>query len=653
MRKEVMCLSLVFVLIIMSFSFAAADEQDDKIDKAESCLNDKVREVDSLTLEEAIFSTLALGSKSKLNSVINSEKSSSAECWPSSGCTLKRTAQMALAYERINKNNDDIIEWIASKNRSVTGLTWYLQIVTKDNEADNCEVRYDGQNYDISVDEDMKLSGSAGNCLSISPDGYKLKINNNCLDKEFSVSCDLEFKTNLIYEKSSGGTIFISSTTNAASGGGLTSEKITARCLGDTGCDYEGTLWGTAALSAEGEDTDDYVPYLIALAPENTKYFPSSFLNYVTSRDDQYGEIMSLRTGGKWDIEGSPENEFYDTSLAMIGLGGDAKTNPDLKDTATYLLGEGMQTEQGCWNSGNIRDTAFILYAGWGKQLGSGGGGGGGTDIDITEDDICSEVSGTCRTNCTSTEDETLAQCDDDEETCCVEPDDGGYDPDAVTDCELEGYFCGGNFDCLEAGGNVLPVETYTCEVWSDVCCTVNPEESLETCTELDGDACSFEEECDGSEVDSFDGPCCLGSCVESGGEEPIDECEIDDDCASGEECSFGECIEKTDEGRSWTWIIILIILIVLVLLAIVFRSKLRIWWYKMRGKAGSRKIPPSSGPGMMRERVMPRPIPRFGAPVLRRPMPQGQPVRRPMKAVSTKDTEMEETLKKLREMSK
>src|SRR3989344_5432010 len=68
-------------------------------EEAYSCLekliDDKSQE--DLSLQEAVFSTLALGKKQKLVDVIkDSEKSN---CWPDPACTVKETAQVLLAYD--------------------------------------------------------------------------------------------------------------------------------------------------------------------------------------------------------------------------------------------------------------------------------------------------------------------------------------------------------------------------------------------------------------------------------------------------------------------------------------------------------------------------------------------------------------------------
>jgi hypothetical protein len=134
---------------------------------------------------------------------------------------------------------------------------------------------------------------------------------------------------------------------------------------------------------------------------------------------------------------------------------------------------------------------------------------------------------------------------------------------------------------------------------------------------------------------------------------------DVDDSksCATGGDvCCF--LSKKPSSGISVVWIIILIILIILVVLAIIFRHKLQIWWFRWRGKT---KVSPVTRPG-------PPPLgrgfdfARFGSspgtrprtmPTLNRTPPATQASRVPGRRMSEKDKELEDTLKKLREMSK
>src|SRR3989344_2291362 len=219
MKRE-MYLTLVIIGLIIFSGIVFADEETTQIDKAYGCLKDRINETVALSLEESVFSVLALGGNNKSIAKIEAMKSSSEFCWPSSGCTIKETAQVALAYDRIGRNTINITKWLLTKNGTASGLTWYLQIVTENNGADTCDVSYDSGTYTFAISEDMKLTGNGGACLNLDSKKYWLRISDSCLNKEFVISCDKLFKTNLLYNKGTGGTTYVSSETHSAAAKG-------------------------------------------------------------------------------------------------------------------------------------------------------------------------------------------------------------------------------------------------------------------------------------------------------------------------------------------------------------------------------------------------------------------------------------------------
>ena len=90
------------------------------IDKAYSCLKNQVeKESTVISLQEAIFGILALGSNTKLNAVIDG-KIKNENHWEESTNQIKETSQALLAYNRINKNTDAIETWLLSNKRTAT-----------------------------------------------------------------------------------------------------------------------------------------------------------------------------------------------------------------------------------------------------------------------------------------------------------------------------------------------------------------------------------------------------------------------------------------------------------------------------------------------------------------------------------------------------
>ncbi len=582
MKKENLIFLLIAVFLILLTNFAIAAE-DPKVDKAYSCLEDKVKDAcSSLSVEEQAFAALAAG---KCASELE-DKSTDGKCWPDSGCRLRDTSLAVLAFNRVGKSTDDAEAWLLNQTKSPTELTWYLEIDA--NEKTTCDIN----GKTIIIGEDKKINAGAGTCLSLAQDNYWLKIKNTCYETNFTISCDKDFKTTLLYQKTNGQTIYVSSKTNSASAGGQTEERVNSFCLKQgTSCDYEGSLWAALALAKTGNDISQFLPYLIAMAEDNEKYFPSAFLYIITNYDEYFTQVINEQKNDYWKISNLPYAQFYDTALALLSLYG---SNAEQADTAkTYLLAN--QDTKGCWHD-NTRDTAFILYAAWPKSVSVAPG----------EPDYCEPSYS------------------------CVSP------LDCSLSDKLDNFYCSGG----------------------DVCCKTKPAE--QTCSDKEGIICSVNQVCTGSEVPASDtSACCKGSCIvqeeptcekESAGYACRTSCLDTEDEKSSFTCSGGDvCCAPKPVTKSYWWLWLLIILIILIVIAILLRNQLRVWLF--RAKSGFRRGPapsssrpsfPPSSPPMM-PRVRPRMI-----------FPQ-QPQRPGMirRAVSKTDKELEDTLKKLKEMSR
>ena len=619
-KSELLFATIVLIVLIGAFFVGAQNDsnapanvsapvgitttppvQTEGIQKAEQCLNDQIKNKE-LSLQEAVFAMLAIGADSKLTDKIKSQEGQN--CWPSGGCTLKDTSQVALAYSRIGKDTKGIQDWLTTRASSTTELLWYLEIDIQNRGASKCTITYDGSGKKINVNDDMKITGSAGSCFSISSSGYWLELKNNCFDKNFTISCDQDFVTSTLYQKSGGGTVYISPETHSASSLGTTEEAVRSKCFKTgTTCEYEGSLWAALALFKEGKQISDYLPYLLAFEDNNDKYFPSTFLYILTKGDDQYSKIVQSQKQNKfWEITGSPYNRYYDTSLAMLALGTSSAT--ELDNSRNYLLS--IQTKEGCWNNNNVRDTGFILYSGWPKTVAFAPEAGAGSTA------------------------------------ACVEA----------------GYYCSPRFSCLDAGGKVL--DGYECSSFGDACCSVKVREA--SCDSKDGIICASTQQCSGKEVSSAEGSCCIGACQEVQVENlcettGVGTCKFS--CDSGETESGASCgtsgklccqIAAKTTSYTWLWIL-LIILIILAVVAIIYRNKIRVWVYKYRGKASVTPVTKPRGPPSAPGAMIHRPAPQFGAP--RPPLPTARPMLPPARTISPRDREMEETLRKLREMTK
>jgi len=585
LKKGVQIFIILFILSITLI--IAQDSEQTDIDKAYSCLEDELGDNcgNTRSTKQAAFNLLAVGYKSDLQADCKQSLDTLKKdnCWGETDtgtCNIKSTALATLALQHIDDNVDDHIDWLLDRKKTNTGLTWFLEIDS--NNGTDCDIN----GKTITIEENKKISGSPPAGLVKAYNDYWFQIND--IEKNYSISCNEDFITALIYQKPGSNVFHISSETNTASEFDTITERVNSYCLStSSSCDYEGTLWAAIALAKDGKDIAPLIPYLTSMSDkaENKKYLPSAFLYILTNSDDYYSELISLqKSNNYWD---ESRNKFYDTALSLLAL---QNVNSDEVERAKkYLLN--VQKNSGCWQS----DTAFILHAAWPKNPTLSGGGSG------------------------------ISYCEDFSNFCVP-----------IGDCDL-----------------VNTLDNFYCPSSAQVCCQ---ERELDpTCSEKFGIVCNLDQECIGDSVTSLDSNyCCIGDCVEI---ITINECEefgffCKESCSKNQEekagysnaCNFGDicCGTKPqEEGGNTLLIVLLIILIILVILAIIFRNRLKVWFLKRKSgksKSSSRPGPPGA---FLPQRIMPRfPQPRRQAPGGRR-------------APANRDRDFEETMKKLKDMSK
>jgi len=591
---------LIFLSALLLVTLASA-EFDEKaiVDKGYSCLKEKLGDncADTSNTHQAAFSLLAMSHESSIKSECRDsleDKEKSENCWgetTSSSCDLKSTSLAILALNHAGANVDDNIDWLLTKKKQSAGLIWFLEIDA--NNATQCKIQVnDAEEKTFSVGENKKISGSSS-CLTPSEQDYFLRIADSCLTKNFTISCDKNFITTLLYKKPSEITYHVSSITHSAPAGDSTKEKVESYCFGiSSECNYEGSLWAALALAKTGEDISAYLPYITAMSDEliNKKYLPSAFLYMLTNDDDFYLELVGKQKQSYWDESGK---KFYDTALALLSLQNLALEQVDV--TKQYL--SDVQENNGCW--GTISETAFLLYALNPTTSSSGSGG--------TSDSQCQDPS--------------------------------------------YGYFCVSPSQCSISD----KLDNFYCPSLGDVCCKTSSNEI--TCSEKQGIICSANQQCTETEVTAFDtNNCCLASCITTSDKSECEQfgysCETE--CSSNQEekptysCFSGVCCKDKDSGGlSLMWIIILIILIILVILAIIYRNRIKLWWFKRKNLITSKPPTAPSRRPMVQMPFRPAPFPQSQ----RRPMPRNQ------SRTQSKNTGMEkdfdETMRKLREMSK
>ncbi|MBT4375767.1 hypothetical protein HOD29_00110, partial [archaeon] len=243
---------------------------------------------------------------------------------------------------------------------------------------------------------------------------------------------------------------------------------------------------------------------------------------------------------------------------------------------------------------------------------------------------------------------------------------------------DLGGTVCEYNEDC--SNYNTQRTSDLTS---SQVCCVTG------ICEEkIDPNSCDSNEDCTGTDVCNS-----YGRCVASGNDEDETMCEDvpRGKCVSGAcgadytlstfyECEYsGEtCCTKNEPQPKW-WIWLIFVLIVLVVLAIIFREKLKETILKLKTKLGKggkgknlkgprgprpRMMPPPSYPRVpVRKPLQRKVLPPSGKPQLRQPMKpmvrkpimpiQKKPALPPKRPSSKSKEELDEVLKKLKDISK
>ena len=572
-----------------SATITAKDDSATKVQKAYDCLENKVKDNCPTSMEENIFVLMAI--KKCKDSVISNSKFKS---------DVKSTAQAIIALDIAGEETTSAEEWLISQNGTPDDVVWYLQ--TESSEATTCSVKYSGASYSFSIRADKTISSNAGSCLSLSEGAFWLRISPACYEKDFEISCNKGFQTNLLFKKKTSSTVYVSEKTTSASAEGTTTEKVNSLCFKQGNiCTYEGSLWAVQALSYRGYDTSGYLPYLITLADDNSKYLPESFLYYLISSGDFRSKILTRQINDKyWDVSG---DKFYDTALALFPF--QSEEPAEKTNTINWLLEPGVQDSDGCWK-GNIRNTAFLLASLWPESS---------QIINEPEQEDCLDNNGYCMSE-NSCEGDILQDysCPGIQKCCSV--------PRTEKTCtQLLGEKCASNQIC--AGGRFEDASDST------TCC-------------VNGNC---EDEVALTECETNSGNCRSSGCGEDE-ESSTYSCDADKTC----------CVAKPIK-ESWPWWIwLLIILIILVIVIIIFRNMLRVFWMRTKSKFGKSqsgarfssgqgppRFPPSSPGGM----ALMRPMPRRILPSTQRPI-LAQPVG-PRKSKS----ELDDVLNKLRSMGK
>jgi hypothetical protein len=604
--------SLILLLLVFSFvplAFAdnhttntstttttssSDDDQSEKekIDEGFECLEDKVDDCSGLTNQEIALTIMATPKDEVFDDCVEElEGRKASNHWGN----VRDTALAVIALQHAGKDTEEAEEWLLSKARIPTDLIWYIE-QDSDGETE-CNIQYTSNDHTINIGENKKIDRNAGTCLTRARSNFWLEVSNSCYDEEFKMACNKDFLATLLYENKNYPTVYVLEGTQRATGlSGTVTLQINSKCVGDSSCDYEATVWTTLALLETGHDVKDFIPYIVAMAESNQRYLPNAFIYPITDYEDYASKLIQEQsTGFFWLADNSAYNKFYDSSLALLSL--TSSSSEQVSKARDWLLYPSTQAQNGCWGN-SIRDTAIVLWALTGRSGRSSGGGG------VT---YCSEANYFCI-----------------------------HDSECPSDQELSNYFCSGS---------------------GKTCCRT---ENLLSCSEYGGQTCESGKVCTGNEKKALDtGACCVGECIERGSsfsecEDLFHTCktscsdnqeEVDYSCDGQGVC----CKPKTASEPSywWIWLLLILILIVLGVIGWIYREKLKVLLFKLKTKFKKDKGRKGGAAPLRPRPGMP---PRPGFPPIRRAAPVGAPRKR---GYDRRDKEMSDTFRKLREMSK
>ena len=606
-----------FILLLMLFSISTVlAENHTAIEEAFSCLEEKAADCSALSTQEIALTIMATPDNIFDDCVAELQDRENSGHWGN----IRDTALAIIALNHAGKNTAASEEWLMQQNQTPTDLIWYLQ--QDSNEAVECHIGYDANDYSININENKKIDSSAGSCLTRAQSNFWLKVENDCYDKTLQIGCDKDFIANLIYRNKDSPTIYILEGTSSAPAYGTIELSVNSKCFGDSSCDYEATAWATLALLETKHNVEQYIPYIVAMSETNERYLPTAF-SYIMTNFDDYANalIIEQKLGNYWEAKSSSYNKYYDTGLALQALSS-STAEPITKAKEWLFFSQGAN---GCWQN-SARDTAMILWALEGRAGRTGSS--DPSDPDSTGD---------------------------------------------VTYCSEANFFCIPSGEC---SGSEDVGNNYFCSSLSDTCCT---NQNLKTCAENNGQVCTSDEICVGNSKQSTDTDvCCTGTCEDR---PETNSCEAAfytcaDTCSEFQEplstysCDQGQscCKTKTtssDEGSSvWIWILLVLILITLGAIGYVYREQLKLYWFQLKTKF---KKDDGKGKGLRGPRgpgVPPRPgfPPIRRGPPQRRPMPsrQATPSRTPSppraapgkRSYDRRDKAMSDTFERLRKMS-
>lgn len=504
------------MMFLVSVSFIYADDAQ-QVENAYTCLQNKIDQsinCSTFSFEEKVFGVLATG---ECINALSKSNITSNQCWATTGstCNIKSTAEAILALNRNEKVNTTKAEnWLLKQTASPTDIYWFLEIESPS--ATSCIITYSGSTYNVTIGENKKISKNAGSYLTLAQDNYWLRISPQIYNKEIQITCNENFITTLLFMRKDSSTVHVSDQVTFTGRGTIVTQQVNSLCFVQGGvCNYEGSLWAALALKSLGYDVSNFMPYLITMMDDtsNQKYIPESFLYFLTGK---FRTELLLKQNGLpyWEASG---NRYYDTALALLPFPPEDSTDEKTNSIA-WLMGVQQKTgaNAGCWNNGNFRDTAFLLFSIWPKDnsvVNPPGECQQSIDCPPVDNQNVSCYGGNCvytDVGCINNDNHCGEGCsyanDNDcpNETCTTN---SNCPPPSTTE-----PYCG------DDGNSYKDVSTYSCD---NSYCVENVDQRLI-------DRCSSSETCTN------------GECVP-------DNTQCVPSCSSDQTCVNGECVQKDD----------------------------------------------------------------------------------------------------------
>lgn len=474
MKKSVIALALFLLVFTFALTNVLALTETQQIDKAYECLQTKVdaKGCSGLTTEQLIFTVLATGNCR--NEFL--ADSHNLECWPGGNCGVELTAKALLVLDKLGEDKTAAQDWLLSKTATSTDLNWFLEIDSVNTVAMQCEIYYDGTlTKTVNMGKDKKFDSNAGSCLTLANNNYWYKIDKSCYNKEFGIKCSEDFLGTLLFQKEGSKTYHVTDNLVSSQATGTELLKVSSKCFADrdSQCNYVGSLWAATMLHATSGGSTDIIneakkfrSYLIAGLEDNGQYLPEAFLFMLTENSGYKAALMLKQFGDKyWDYFGG---KYYSTPLATLPFIGRALQ--EREGAISWLLE--TQQPDGCWDAGNIRNNAFILWTMFPRNINLA------QYECLDEGFICKAENSTCsgtvkNLGCAGTDfccDTTIVITEED--TCTPR----GVNFDCVSDEQT----------CIGDSGTIN--NTLSC-LNGEICCNIEPSEQ-NTCNPLDGFTC-------------------------------------------------------------------------------------------------------------------------------------------------------------------